>query len=121
MGQTPKHETDMLVPAPPGTGDLGLLSPEERRRVLSSLRLKVAQIGFVSVLLLLLSALMFWLVSGIFASLTPSIQADLERKVRRSASELSYSAQVGIILHDPKEIRKHWRTTNATRTFAPWS
>jgi two-component system, sensor histidine kinase and response regulator len=99
-------ETETPESGPLGTGDIGLLSPEARRRVLSSFRLKVAQIAFVSVLLVLLSAMMLWLVSGIFASLTPSIQADLERKVRRSASELSYTAQVGIILHDPKEVGK---------------
>jgi two-component system sensor histidine kinase/response regulator len=96
----------MQTPSLNPTDGAALLSPEERRRVLSGFRLKLAQMGFVTLLLLGLSAMMFVLVSSIFASLTPSIQADLERKVRRGASELAYTAQYGMLLRDQGQIRQ---------------
>ena len=60
-----------------------LLEAEERRRVLSTSRLQVILTSFVVVLLAGLSILMFVLVTRIFGSLTPSIEADLGWKARR--------------------------------------
>ena len=81
------------------------LNTKERQRLLSGFRIIVAQTVFVTLLVLLLSGLMFALVSGIFGTITPSIRADLEHKARRGAAELSYSAQLGILVDDPNEIR----------------
>jgi hypothetical protein len=64
-------------------------------KVLSSLRLKVAFMLFVSALLMGLCGLIFSLVSHIFGALTPAIQADLEWKANRGVAELAQSAQYG--------------------------
>jgi signal transduction histidine kinase/CheY-like chemotaxis protein/HPt (histidine-containing phosphotransfer) domain-containing protein len=80
---------------------------EERqtRKALSSLRLKVAFMLFVSALLLGLCALIFSLVSHIFDALTPGIQADLEWKAKHGVAELAQSAQYGMLLADEVELR----------------
>jgi signal transduction histidine kinase/CheY-like chemotaxis protein/HPt (histidine-containing phosphotransfer) domain-containing protein len=72
--------------------------------VLSSLRLKVAFMVFVSALLIGLCGMIFSLVTHIFGALTPAIRSDLEWKAERGAAELAQSAQYGMVLADEHEI-----------------
>jgi two-component system, sensor histidine kinase and response regulator len=81
----------------------------QTRKVLSSLRLKVAFMLFVSALLMGLCGLIFSLVSQIFAALTPAVQADLEWKAERGVAELAQSAQYGMVLADEREIRNSFK------------
>ena len=81
-------------------------SERQTKKVLSSLRLKVAFMIFVSALLIGLCGMIFSLVSQIFGALTPAIRADLEWKATRGAAELAQSAQYGMVLSDEKEIRR---------------
>ena len=81
------------------------MSERQTRKVLSSLRLKVAFMLFVSALLMGLCGLIFSLVSQIFGALTPAIRADLEWKAERGVAELAQSAQYGMVLADEREIR----------------
>jgi signal transduction histidine kinase/DNA-binding response OmpR family regulator len=83
-----------------------LLSAGERRRILSTLRLKLIFTSFVVLLLAALSVLMFSLVTRIFDTLTPSIEHDLARKAERGAAELSQSTQLGMVTSDHAAIRK---------------
>ncbi len=83
---------------------------EERRNVVSSLRIKVAFMVFTAAVLLALSGLIFSLVSRIFEELTPSIAADLEWKARRGATELAHTTELGILLADEAKIRAQLRT-----------
>ncbi len=69
-------------------------SERQRRRLLSSSRLRLAFTLFVVALLLALSGLIFVLVSRIFDTLTPTIQADLEWKARRGAGELVHTTEL---------------------------
>jgi two-component system, sensor histidine kinase and response regulator len=84
---------------------------EERqtRKVLSSLRFKLAFMIFVSALLMGLCGLIFSLVSQIFGALTPAIQADLEWKAERGVAELAQSAQYGLVLADERELRNSFQ------------
>ena len=77
----------------------------QTRKLLSSLRLKVAFMLFVSILLIGLCGLIFSLVSQIFGALTPAVEADLEWKAERGVAELAQSAQYGMVLADEREIR----------------
>ncbi len=77
----------------------------QTKKVLSSLRLKVAFMVFVSALLIGLCGMIFALVSHIFGALTPAIRADLEWKAQRGAAELAQSAEYGLVLADEREIR----------------
>src|SRR5438105_12817544 len=77
----------------------------ERQRLASSSRLRVAFTLFVVALLLALSGLIFVLVSRIFDTLTPTIQADLEWKARRGAGELVHATELGIVTADEREIK----------------
>jgi len=81
----------------------------QTRKVLSSLRLKVAFMLFVSALLMGLCGLIFSLVSQIFDALTPAIQADLEWKAERGVAELAQSAQYGMVLADEHELRNSFQ------------
>src|SRR5690349_11059029 len=92
----------LLPPAAPAsvTSDA-----RERRRLLSSSRLRLAFTLFVVALLLSLSGLIFVLVSRIFDTLTPTIQADLEWKARRGAGELVHATELGIVVADEREIK----------------
>ena len=80
-------------------------SQRQTKKVLSSLRLKVAFMVFVSALLIGLCGMIVALVSHIFSALTPAIRADLEWKAQRGAAELAQSAQYGLVLADESEIR----------------
>jgi signal transduction histidine kinase/CheY-like chemotaxis protein len=82
-----------------------LLPEDQRRRVLSTFRLKLALTSFVLVLLIALSALVFVLVTRIFGTLTPAVHADLGWKAARGAAELAHSTQLGIVVRDEGAIR----------------
>src|SRR5690606_22813472 len=91
--------------APPSDLDTRAIE-EERRNVVSSLRIKVAFMVFTAAILLALSGFIFSLVSRIFEELTPSIAADLEWKARRGATELAHTTELGILLADEAKIRE---------------
>ncbi len=78
---------------------------KERKRLISSSRLRRALTLFVVALLLALSGLIFVLVSRIFDTLTPTIQADLEWKARRGVAELVHATELGIVVADEREIK----------------
>src|SRR5262245_38443115 len=85
--------------------DAPLLAPDQRRRVLSTFRLKLILSSFVLVLLVGLSSMMFVLVTRIFDSLTPAVRADLGWKAERGAAELARATELGIVVADEKAIR----------------
>jgi signal transduction histidine kinase/CheY-like chemotaxis protein len=85
--------------------DAPLLAPDQRRRVLSTFRLKLILSSFVLVLLVGLSGMMFVLVTRIFDSLTPAVRADLGWKAERGAAELARATELGIVVADEKAIR----------------
>ena len=76
------------TPNPPSATEDVLGSEKQTKKVLSSLRLKVAFMLFVSALLLGLCGMIFALVSHIFGALTPAIRADLQWKAEHGAAEL---------------------------------
>jgi signal transduction histidine kinase/DNA-binding NarL/FixJ family response regulator len=82
-----------------------LVTPEQRAKVLSTARLKLVLISFVSVLLLGASAVSFVLVSRIFDQLTPATSRDLERKAQRGAIELAHATELGMVTRDLDQIR----------------
>ena len=82
---------------------------QQTRKVLSSLRVKVAFMLFVSALLIGLCGLIFSLVSHIFDTMTPAIRADLQWKATRGAAELAQSAQHGIMLADERELTRAFK------------
>jgi len=84
--------------------DQSLLSVEERARILSAARLKFTLTVFVVAVVLALSGMIFAGVTRIFDWLTPSIRQDLEHKTRRGAVELAQTAQLGIVVDDPRMI-----------------
>jgi two-component system, sensor histidine kinase and response regulator len=88
--------------------DAKLASPLARRRILSPFRFKLAFTLFVVSLLVGLSALIFTLVSRIFDEMTPKIRADLEWKARRGAAELIHTTELGLVLHDERQIANAW-------------
>src|SRR3990170_2074248 len=90
---------------PPLSSTRGELSGESRRKLLSSLRIKVAFTIFTVSVLLALSALIFTLVSRIFDELTPSTRADLEWKALRGSAELSHATELAIVIADAPAIR----------------
>jgi signal transduction histidine kinase/CheY-like chemotaxis protein len=85
--------------------DAPLLTHDQRRRVLSTFRLKLILSSFVLVLLIGLSAMMVVLVTRIFDSLTPAVRADLGWKAERGAAELARATELGIVVADEKAIR----------------
>jgi serine phosphatase RsbU (regulator of sigma subunit) len=95
---------EKIASLPPSA--MELLPPEQRARALSGSRLSAVLVMFVTALLLVLGAMVFVLVSGIFAWLTPTIRADLEWKAQRAAAELSQTTDLGILLRDPQVIEK---------------
>jgi signal transduction histidine kinase/DNA-binding response OmpR family regulator/HPt (histidine-containing phosphotransfer) domain-containing protein len=87
--------------------ELGIAST--RRHLLSGSRIRVAFTAFTVLVLVLLTGLIFGLVSHIFASLTPSIRADLKWKAERGASELARLTDVGIVLEDRARIDEQFQ------------
>jgi signal transduction histidine kinase/DNA-binding response OmpR family regulator/HPt (histidine-containing phosphotransfer) domain-containing protein len=93
-----------------GSATLDLLTDERQtKKVLSSLRLKVAFMLFVSALLIGLCGMIFGLVAHIFSALTPAIRADLAWKAERGAAELAHAAEYGMVLADEREIRSSFK------------
>jgi signal transduction histidine kinase/CheY-like chemotaxis protein/HPt (histidine-containing phosphotransfer) domain-containing protein len=78
----------------------------QTKKLLSSLRLKVAFMLFVSALLIGLCGMIFMLVSHIFGALTPAVRSDLIWKAERGAAELAHSAEYGLVLADEREISR---------------
>ena len=91
-------------PGPPS--ETALLPPEQRRRVLSGVRVQVAFMLFTAALLVAVSGVAYLLVARIFDELTPSIRHDLELKAQRSAKEAALSGDVGILLADEKMLNE---------------
>ena len=89
-----------LVPAPSS-----LLSVAERKRMLSSSRLKLALTTFIALLLALLCTFVILLVAHIFRWLTPTIRQDLGWKVTQGAADIAEHAELGMLLKDPALIR----------------
>jgi two-component system, sensor histidine kinase and response regulator len=85
--------------------DAALLDADQRRRVLSTFRLKLILTSFVLVLLIGLSGMMVVLVTRIFDSLTPAVRADLGWKAARGAAELARATELGIVVSDERAIR----------------
>ena len=94
-----------IVPATPVAAQKTDRLDRERRRLLSSSRLRMAFTLFVVALILALSGLIFVWVSRIFDTLTPKLEADLEWKARRGASELVHATELGIVTADEREIK----------------
>jgi len=104
--------TPELAAAPPG-GDAPLaadlvVNPRDRR-AMSGLRIQIAFTAFVALIIAALTALVFGLVSHIFATLTPSIRADLESKALRGSDEIAHAADLGIAVRDTEQILKSLR------------
>ncbi|MEI9941750.1 MAG: response regulator [Pseudomonadota bacterium] len=95
----------------------GLDDERQTRKVLSSLRVKVAFMLFVSALLMGMCGLIFSLVSQIFGALTPAVQADLKWKTERGVAELAQSTQYGMVLVDEREIRNAFRGYDVDEDF----
>jgi signal transduction histidine kinase/DNA-binding response OmpR family regulator len=83
-----------------------LVSPHERARITSGLRMSVALVAMVALIVAGLTGLIIYLVSSVFDSLTPAITQDLEWKARRGAVELSRTAELGILVSDPEVVRE---------------
>jgi len=81
-----------------------LLSLAERKRILSSSRLKLALTAFIASLLALLCTFVILLVSHIFHWLTPTIREDLCWKVTQGAAAIAEHAELGMLLQDPSLI-----------------
>jgi signal transduction histidine kinase/DNA-binding NarL/FixJ family response regulator/HPt (histidine-containing phosphotransfer) domain-containing protein len=94
-----------ILPSFPPSPEATVRAERERKRLLSSSRLRLSFTLFVVALLLALSGLIFVLVSQIFDTLTPTIRADLEWKARRGASELVHATELGIVVADEREIK----------------
>jgi serine phosphatase RsbU (regulator of sigma subunit) len=82
-----------------------LLPLAERKRMLSSSRLKIALTAFIALLLAALCTFVILLVSHIFHWLTPTIREDLGWKVSQGAAEVAEHAEVGMLLRDAQVIR----------------
>jgi hypothetical protein len=76
------------------------------RHALSSVRLKVTLMLFISALLIVLSLLVGALVTRIFHQITPTLAADLQWKARRGATELAEAAALGIAVHEKEVVER---------------
>ena len=89
-----------LIPTP-----ATLLPIAERKRMLSSSRLKLTLTAFIALLLAALCTFVLLLVTHIFQKLTPTIREDLGWKVSQGAAEVAEHAEVGMLLRDEPVIR----------------
>ncbi len=87
-------------------GQTALVSPSERARITSGLRMSVALLAMVALIVAGLTTLIVFLVSSVFDSMTPAITHDLEWKARRGAVELSRTAELGILVNDAQVVRQ---------------
>ncbi|HTQ05565.1 MAG TPA: ATP-binding protein [Polyangiaceae bacterium] len=85
--------------------DNALGDARERRRILSTFRLKLALTLFLVSIVIALVGLVIALVAHVFDALTPAIRADLESKARRGAAELVQAGEYSMALgdHEPLE------------------
>ncbi len=108
--QASSQERKQPPAAPEAAAVAAALGTESsRRHLLSGSRIRVAFTAFTMLVLAILTAMIFGMVSHIFSRLTPSIRADLEWKAERAARELSHSTDVGIFLSDPAQIEKQFQ------------
>jgi hypothetical protein len=70
------------------------------RRALSTVRLKVMLLLFISALVIALSLLVGVFAARIFHQINPATASELEWKARRGATELAEAAALGIAIHD---------------------
>jgi signal transduction histidine kinase/DNA-binding response OmpR family regulator len=82
----------------------GLPSDEDRRKVLSGLRIKVTLSAMVVLVIALLAGTIFWLVDDIFATLTPTLQRDLVWKTERGVAELSKTTELAVVAEEQRAI-----------------
>ncbi|HXT97965.1 MAG TPA: PP2C family protein-serine/threonine phosphatase [Polyangia bacterium] len=82
------------------------LNEHGHRRELSTLRLKVMLMLFISALLIALSLLVSVLATRIFNQINPAIADDLEWKARRGATELAEAAALGIAIQDRPTVER---------------
>lgn len=97
MTRPPSAETSLETAE---TAETALPSDEDRRKVLSSMRIKVTLSAMVVLVILLLAGTIFTLVDGIFESLTPTLQRDLVWKTGRGAAELSKTTELAVVAED---------------------
>jgi signal transduction histidine kinase/DNA-binding response OmpR family regulator len=86
--------------------DAALGDTRERRRILSTFRLKVALTVFLVGIVGALVALVIGLVSHVFDELSPAIRADLESKARRGAAELVQAGEYSMVLRDEAQLTR---------------
>ena len=84
----------------------GLVSEHGHRRALSTLRLKVMLMLFISALVIALSLLVGVFAARIFHQINPATAAELEWKARRGATELAEAAALGIAIHDQPIVER---------------
>ena len=87
------EETPSLTSEPPFGG-------EGRKRLLSGTRFKLRLALLVVVIVGCLTVLLRLVVDQVFATLTPSIEHDLQWKTTSGAQELRYSADLGVLIKD---------------------
>jgi hypothetical protein len=85
--------------------NLTLLPAAERKRILSSSRLKVALTSFIAVLVVALCGVVSLFVAHIFDWLTPRMQQDLGWKVARGAVEVAERGELALILKDEPMLK----------------
>ncbi len=98
-----------------------LLPMAERKRMLSSSRLKLALTAFIALLLAGLCTFVILLVSHIFHWLTPTIREDLGWKVAQGAAEVAEHAELGMLLKDGPVIRdsfEHYASDSDVQAIA---
>src|SRR5215213_4431694 len=98
---SPQHPTRLSL-----EGGEGVVSQSERARITSGFRLSLALMVMVTLIVAALTGLIFFLVSRVFDSMTPSMAADLEWKALRGAVELSKTAELGLVVGDEDLVRK---------------
>jgi signal transduction histidine kinase/CheY-like chemotaxis protein/HPt (histidine-containing phosphotransfer) domain-containing protein len=98
-----------MTPEPPASDltaeSAALKLNDERARVLSPTRLKLAFTLFVVTTLAALSMLTFLMVTRIFDRLTPSTRHDLEWKAQRGALELAQTAELAMVVGDSEHAK----------------
>src|SRR3954471_22532966 len=97
-----------MVRTPPTSPQSQVETIPSHGQLLSGARIRVAFTLFTAAVLVALTALVFALVSHIFARLTPSIRADLEWKAAHGAAELARSTDGGIVFADRAQIEKQF-------------
>ena len=95
----------MAAPASLHPAKATLLPLAERKRMLSSSRLKLSLTAFIALLLAALCTFVILLVTHIFHWLTPTIREDLAWKVSQGAAAVAERAEIGMLLKDGPVVR----------------